>query len=362
MPEESLAAVFTGPGRGFEMRRLAKPALGPGEMLVRVTCCTICGSDLHTYEGRRDTPLPTILGHEVLGHIEAFASSGNARDHTGRLLRVGDRVTWSIAASCGSCFFCTRQLPQKCESLFKYGHARINGAHALSGGLAEHCHLLPGTAVFRLPDALPDKAACPVNCATATVAAAIRNGGGCEGETVLVLGAGMLGLTACAMASAQGAREVVACDLDPKRLSLAERFGATRSVRAEQVAELEAVVCDATDGKRADLALELSGSPAAVEAGMDLVRIGGRLVLVGSVFPTAHVPVCPERIVRRHLTIRGVHNYAPDDLARSIEFMSHGGQRFPFEELVARSFPLREAESAMRYAVERKPHRVAVLP
>jgi len=345
------------------MRRLPKPALGPGEMLVRVTCCTICGSDVHTYEGHRDTPLPTILGHEVLGRVEAFATGGDFRAHAGEPLRVGDRITWSIAASCGSCFFCTRELPQKCETLFKYGHAKIDATHALSGGLAEHCHLLPGTAVFRLPDALPDEAACPINCATATVAAAIRHGGGCEGETVLVLGAGMLGLTACAMARTGGARQVIACDLDSKRLGLAERFGATRSVLVGQDAtELEAAVCDATDGKRADLALELSGAPAAVKAGIDLVRIGGRLMLVGSVFPTPDVPVCPERIVRRLLTIRGVHNYAPQDLARAVEFMSGGAERFPFAELVARSFPLQEAESAMRFAVERKPHRVAVVP
>ena len=119
MPHDSLAAVFNGPGQGFELRRLAKPALGPDQMLVRVTCCTVCGSDLHTYAGERETPLPTILGHEVIGRIEAWSHSGDVHDHTGAPLRIGDRVTWSIAASCGSCFFCSHQLPQKSSPLLR---------------------------------------------------------------------------------------------------------------------------------------------------------------------------------------------------------------------------------------------------
>jgi len=363
VPTDSLAAVFTGPGNGFELRRLPKPSLGPDELLVQVTCCTVCGSDLHTYAGKRETPLPTILGHEVIGRIEAWSNAGGVHDHAGIPLSIGDRVTWSIAASCGSCFFCSRHLPQKCETLFKYGHAKIDTAHALSGGFAEHCHLLPGTAIFRLPENLPDAVAAPINCATATVAAALRNGGGCKSETVLVMGAGMLGLTACAMAQAGGASEIIACDIDSQRLSAAKQFGATQTIlMGPDRSTLESVVLDTTDGKGADLALELSGSPKAVAAGLDLIRIGGRLMLVGSVFPTPAVPVVPEKIVRQHLTVRGIHNYAPDDLARSIAFMADHADHFPFASLVAQSFPLRDAEHAMAFALEHKPHRVAIVP
>ena len=85
-------------------------------------------------------------------------------------------------------------------------------------------------------------------------------------------------------------------------------------------------------------------------------------MLVGSVFPTPAVPVVPEKIVRQHLTVRGIHNYAPDDLAQSIAFMADHADRFPFASLVAQSFPLRDAEHAMAFALENKPHRVAIVP
>ena len=113
---------------------------------------------------------------------------------------------------CGTCFFCTHSLPNKCECLFKYGHEAITSARALSGGLATHCQLNRGTALVRVPDSLPDAVACPASCATATIAAALRHAGDLTDAVVLIHGAGMLGLTAAAWASVRGAKAVVLCD------------------------------------------------------------------------------------------------------------------------------------------------------
>ena len=362
MHKQSLAAVFNAPNAPLEMRTFPLPGLGPGEVLVRVTCCTVCGSDLHTYTGRRSTPTPTILGHEILGEVAALGPGDPVRDVDARPLTVGDRVTWSIAASCGACFFCTHGIPQKCERLFKYGHQAITPEHPLSGGLAEYCHLAPGTAVVRAPADLPDAVACPANCATATVAAALRTGGDCRDEAVLVQGAGMLGLTACAMARAQGAYEVIACDVDAARLAAAERFGATRYVLADDADALKGAVAAATDGRGVDLALELSGAAVAMEAGLDLLRIGGRYVLVGAVFPGPAVAVSPESVIRRLLSIHGLHNYTPADLARAVAFLADNHARYPFAELVAETFPLSEANAAFQHAIQGRAHRVAVRP
>ena len=205
MQKTARAAVFLDPGQPLEMRSFALREPRGQEMLVRVTFCTLCGSDLHTFTGRRQTPTPTILGHEIIGRIERFGPDAPRHDLLGQPLREGDRITWTLAASCGACFYCTRELPQKCERLFKYGYEQITDDHPLSGGLADYCLLAPGTGIIRLPETLPDAVACPANCATATVAAALRAGGGCQGQTVLIQGAGMLGLTACAMAKAGGA-------------------------------------------------------------------------------------------------------------------------------------------------------------
>jgi alcohol dehydrogenase len=354
--------VFHGPGRPLELRRCPLPHLADGEVLVRITCCTLCGSDSHTYEGRRSTPCPTVLGHEVLGRVAKLPTGCVVHDHEGVPIEIGDRITWSVAASCGSCFFCQDGLPQKCERLFKYGHERISDQHPLSGGLADYCHLVAGTAIFRVPSELSDAVACPANCATATVAAAMRYAGPCAGRVVLVQGAGMLGLTAAAMAASAGAREVIVCDTSAERLLRASRFGATRAVGADDAAALRAAVEQATSGRGVDVAIDVSGAPAAMEAGIELLRIGGRYVWVGAVFPERPLAVSAETIVRKVLSIQGVHNYAQEDLGTAVNFLQHHRAQFPFAELVAETFALEDAGVAFLHASQSGALRVGVRP
>ena len=115
-------ALFHGAGQPFELceRKIVTP--NRDEVLVRVSLATICGSDLHTFTGRRAAPVPCVLGHEAVGRI---AYPTKVRDAYGEPLHEGDRVTWSLMAACGACRYCNeRDLPQKCERLFKYGHAQ----------------------------------------------------------------------------------------------------------------------------------------------------------------------------------------------------------------------------------------------
>ncbi len=367
MAETSRAMVFDEVARRLELRRYPLPQLAEGEVLVRITCCTLCGSDIHTYEGRRATPCPTVLGHEIIGRVADLPAGPEVCDFGGTRLQIGDRITWSVAASCGGCFFCTNALPQKCEELFKYGHQRITERHQLSGGLADHCHLARGTAIFRLPADLSDAVACPANCATATTAAAFRYSGSCAGEVVLIQGAGMLGLTAAAMAAASGAREVIVCDTAPERLRRADSFGATRTAVVvddddDGGAALRLAVDRATSARGVDIAIDMSGSAAAMETGIELLRIGGRYVWVGAVFPGRPVSISAETVVRKLLCIQGVHNYTPEDLGSALQFLKANHARFPFEQLVAETFALEDAAAAFSRASQSGVLRVAVSP
>jgi alcohol dehydrogenase len=343
MTRTTLAAVFLGPGLPLELREVPLPDVSGARVLVEVLACTLCGSDLHTMHGRRTVPVPTVLGHEVLGRIAAFGPESPRSDAAGLPLRVGDRVTWGIVASCGDCFYCRRSLPQKCERQVKYGHEPLRPGFELTGGLAGHCLLAPGTTVFRVPDDLPDAVACPVNCATATVAAALEAAGPIVGRRVLVMGSGMLGVTAMAWARTLGAEAVIACDVSPDRLALARRFGATHMAPPDDLAR---VVLEMTGGHGVDVAFEMTGTAEAVEAVLPLARLGGGVVLVGSVFPTRPVPIAPEQIVRRCLTVRGIHNYAPDHLRTALDFLA-ARPPFPFESLVADWRPLGTIEQAL---------------
>jgi alcohol dehydrogenase len=180
---------------------------------------------------------------------------------------------------------------------------------------------------------------------------------------VVIFGLGMLGLTACAVASVGGASVVVGADIDEARLVLAARFGATHPVRLPtDGVGLLAQVKELTAGRGADLALELSGSPMAAGFSLEVLRIGGTAIWLGAVLPTGSVPVNPEQVVRNCLTLKGVHNYAPPDLASAINFLDAHHTRFPFADLVSQTFPLSEIDIAFRNAAADRPVRVGVAP
>lgn len=360
----SSAAIFHGAGMPFQLERLSVPSLQPAEILVRVICCTICGSDLHTVLGRRSSPTPSILGHEAIGVVEAIGPSERRDlfDLTGRQLRVGDRITWSIVASCGSCFFCNRGLSQKCEKLFKYGHEQLTADRIPSGGLSEFCVLRPGTHVLGLPHDLPDFVACPANCATATVAAAFRLAGVVAGQTVVLQGAGMLGLTAAAMAHHARAAQVIVLDPDHRRLALAREFGADVTLDPSAHPErLPSAIRDVSEGRGADVVMEFSGQPESFEHGVPLLRTGGLYLLAGAVFSSRAANIDPESIVRRMICIRGIHNYTPADLATALTFLLRCHKQYPFRKLIETMFPLSGVQEAFDYASKYRPLRVAVV-
>ncbi|MDP7399049.1 MAG: zinc-binding dehydrogenase [Lentisphaeria bacterium] len=357
-----LAAVFHGGDEAIELKQTPMPALPSGGVLVRVRCCTLCGSDIHTADGRRPAPTPLILGHEIIGDIVEIGGAVPVLDYRGQPLEVGQCVTWSVAVHCGDCFYCQHQLPQKCVDLLKYGHTSMEAPNPLTGGLAEYCQLMPGTTILPVPTGLPDETACPANCATATVVAAMRLAGDCAGAAILIHGAGTLGLTACALGRTRGAASVIVSDPDPRRREIARRFGATSCVGSDDTSELAQAVAAATSGRGVDAALDFSGATDAMAAGLDLLRTGGRLVMVGAVFPGPALPISPETVIRRMLTIHGLHNYAPVDLADAMTFLTDCSDRFPFSELVARTFPLTAVNEAFEYAARERPFRVAVRP
>ena len=163
-------------------------------------------------------------------------------------------------------------------------------------------------------EAARDEILCPVNCATAMICAAYRAAGEIAESRLLFLGSGMLGvLTASAIARVEGAAEVVVVGRDVLRLKRAVEFGASSTIRIDDAASL-ADQLEARSRVYFDRVLELTGSPTLTEFGSAATDIGGSLVLIGAVMPTEAIRLNPERLIRRCLTIRGVHNYALQDL------------------------------------------------
>lgn len=349
----AVAVVWNGLDEGFSVNPVPLPQLRDGEVLVEIELSTICGSDLHTINGDRPTPLPTVLGHEAIGSVVDTGGTVTASD--GLTLKRGDRITWTIGTSCGECRRCTRGIPQKCLKVRKYGHEAMDDHWRFNGGFGSHCHLIAGTGVVRVPSDLPATAATPANCATATVTCAARRVDMSREDVVVVIGCGMLGLTAVAYARDRGVKTVIASDVDPARRELAHQFGATSTVGPDT---LETVVAE----HGADVVLELSGNSGAVQSALDLVDMGGRVALVGSVSPALEVSFEPSGFVKKLTTVVGSHNYRLDDLVEAVDFL----RRTPAQPLLADLVPpphrLDEIVEAVAVANTGAAPRIAVRP
>ncbi len=323
---QTTAAVWRGDG-DIAVEPIAVPPLSSGDVLVRVRLATVCGSDRHTVSGRRAQPCPSILGHETVGEIVAL-SADDSYDVDGRALQLGQRVIWSVTLPCGTCDRCRAGVSAKCRTVRKAGHQALHSDWGLSGGYAQHVLLPKGLAIAVVDDDLSDAVAAPAACATATVMAVVERAGALAGRRVVVIGAGMLGLGAIAAAAAAGAAGVTAVDPDPERRDLARQFGATD------------VALSARDAGSCDVLLEFSGSSSALHDGLGGLDVQGVAVLAGAVAADAPVAFDPERVVRRQLSILGVHNYEPRHLSAALRFLSDTGERFPWSALVAEPRPL----------------------
>ncbi|MFJ4254701.1 alcohol dehydrogenase catalytic domain-containing protein [Microbacterium sp. NPDC090003] len=358
------AMVFVGEGQPHETIAVPGVALADGDVLVAVELSTICGSDVHTVQGHRPAPVPLVLGHESVGRVIALGDTG-ATATDGAPLRIGDRVVWSITVSCASCDRCLCGLPQKCRTLGTYGRDRIGVHGELTGAFGSHMQLRAGTTIVRVPETLPASVLAPASCATATAWAAVARAArhrDLDGARVRVHGAGLVGLSAAAIAAEQGAR-VEVLDPNDERRARAREWLAPRGTRSrsERSETRDSAPFDAAGTPEPDIVIEASGH--AVGEALDGVAVGGIVVLVGSVFPADRVPLDAESVVRRLVTVAGVHNYTGSDLAEAVAFLAGRGRAYPFADAVGAVRPLSDLDGALAEAsVPGAPLRIGLLP
>lgn len=364
MPHTAKAAVYDAPNAPFVLKEYPLRPVKAGEVLVRVSMSTICRSDIHSYEGRRPNPCPGILGHEIIGIIEKIGS-GIDKDMRGDPLKIGDRITWSEYFFDGPCYYREiLDMPQKCHGVRKYGHDLAEQDPHFLGGFAEYCYIVPGTWILKLPDVLSDEEATPLNCGVATMISVTEAAAIQVGDTVVVQGLGLLGLYGCAIAKARGARLVIGLDPVAQRLKTAKKFGAdlTFDVARTPAKEVTKAVRDACRPDGADAVIEVCGVPDVIPQGLEMLRIGGRYVLGGLVNPDANVTIDANVLVKKWITLRGIHNYHPRHLIQALDFVVANRSRFPFKDIVDSKFSLAELGTAFKKAAEREVLRAAIVP
>jgi S-(hydroxymethyl)glutathione dehydrogenase / alcohol dehydrogenase len=331
----------------------------PGEVLVRVTDCGVCHSDLSTIDGSFPAPTPVVLGHEAAGIVEAV---GPGVTH----LRAGDKAVLTPLPSCGRCYFCTRGQPTLCAeySAALFLSTRPDGTSPLSrgdevvfrglgmGGWAEYV-VLPHEGVVKVDDDVDLSEACVLGCAVQTgVGAVLYTARVEEGATVLVLGAGGIGIAVVQGARLAGAATIVVADPVADRREAALRFGATHVVDPAEV-DVTSFCMDLT-GVGMDYCFEAAGQAALIEQGIATSRPGGTTVGVGaapidqgiSIPMVAGFTATEKRFIGCLLGTVNAHRDIPRLLALAkagrLDLAGMITDRYPLDEITAAVENLRE--------------------
>jgi len=288
----TMKALLLDEYKHLEVVDVPVPSAGPGEMLVRVAACGICGSDVHGYDGSSGRRIPPIvMGHEAAG-VVASLGEGVSR------FAVGDRVTFDSTVFCGACEFCLSGEVNLCEQRQVLGVSC--GEYRRAGAFAEYV-AVPERISYRLPDALQFAEAAMLE-AVSVALHAVRVAEMRGGETALVIGAGMIGLLVLQAAQAAGCSQVLISDIDATRLSRAKQVGADKVIEASG-ADLTNEIMQLTGSRGVDVVLEAVGRDETVSTSIDCVRKGGTVVLVGNITPKVTLPL--QKVVSRQIRLQG---------------------------------------------------------
>jgi alcohol dehydrogenase len=358
------AAVYDAPNAPFEIREFPVRDVHANEVLVRITMSTICRSDIHSYLGHRPNPCPGILGHEIVGVIEQIGEN-MAHDMRGDDLVIGGRVTWTEFFHDGESYYRdVHDMPQKSLGVRKYGHDLVTEDPHFLGGFADYCYIQPGTGILNLPDELTDEEATPLNCGVATMISVTEAAEINMGDTVVIQGLGLLGLYGCAIAKARGARRVIGIDAVANRLIIAKKFGADATFDVSSISEEDLITqvraeCP-PDG--ADVCIEVCGHPGVIPTGLKMLRTGGRYIIGGLVSPNANMTIDGNELLKKMITLKGVHNYHPRQLIQALDFVMANRERYHFAEIVDSKFSLDQLNEAFARADNHSVLRAAIVP
>ena len=368
------AAVLLGPGQ-LELREFDKPPLARDAIWLRVDYAGVCGTDKHLYEGHTRQPFTMIPGHEIVGTVAEIGPEANqSMTIFGGPLKEGDRVTVAPASRvCGKCWYCLNAptRPMLCPNRIIYGLGSTEKPPHLLGGFAEFVYLHGASYVFKIDDRLSSEVASlaePTAPALRAVSRAFQpglplHGEGCgPGKSVLVLGAGTIGLLAIVALRHTGVGRIIAVDVLDSRLELARQMGADEVINAKRTtfSERLARVRELTEGVGCDVLIEAAGVPAAFREGLEYVRRGGVFVEVGHFTDTGGFDLHPHEILQRDLTIHGSLGYPQVTFKEALSLLLRTSA--PVRNLVTHVFPLAETERALQVSGSEGTCKVVIKP
>jgi len=324
---DMLAMVLEEYGQPLRKYDIPIPTPGPGEVLLRLLACGVCGTDVKIAAGKIPTAkTPLIMGHEPVGRV--IECGPEVTDFL-----PGDKVAVWIYVTCGTCEHCLKGRQVLCPGLRRVGFER-------PGGFSEYM-VVPASNLVAIPDFITDVEAAVLGCAVSTMFRAVTTRGRVQpGEWVLVMGVGGLGIHGVQIAKSAGAR-VIAVDVDERRLELATRYGADEVLSFSEHG-LNAAVCKITGGRGVDAVLETVGFGNTLNVSIACLVSGGRLVMVGY-DPSSVFEVGSPRVVLDEIEIIGSRAMTRKELEGAVDLLARGAVK----AVVSACYPLLDVNVAL---------------
>ena len=350
-----------------EFREHEIPTPGPGEILVKVEGCGICGTDVHEYRYDPFGMAPVVLGHEGTGEVVAIGE-GVTVDTKGDPIKVGDKVVTSVLL-CGECSYCRRypELPNLCENLGVYGLINEDDVH-FNGWFAEYILIRKNSSIFvvngmTLDERMLIEPACV--CVHAMNRAETTNLIN-FGSTVLVQGCGPIGLMQIAVLKAAGVVNIIAVDGVESRLNLAKEMGATSIINFKELTTIEervAKVKELTGGFGADFVFQCTGVPQAAADAYKYVRRGGGYCEMGFFVNAGECTMNPHfDLCNKEITLIGSWVYSANEYIETLGFLKKAKEMgIPVEKLVTDHFPLEQYVDAMEKNISLTGVKIAIV-
>ncbi len=341
------AAVFYKP-LDLRVEQVPVPLVGKDDVLIGVEAAGICGSDIRVYKGEKTARTRNILGHEVAGTVEQVGANVAG-------IERGERVVVYPVVFCGRCYFCLDGHPNMCVN-------RVTLGYQLDGGMAEHM-LVPGFMVskgciFRIPSDVSFENA----AVTEPLACAVDSIDVCRvktGSSVLIIGAGPMGLMNLLVARAAGASKIIVSEVKPERLEVAKELGADVVVDPTKKKLIDAVRAE-TNGLGVDAAIPSVGLPDVIEAALGAVRKRGVVNIFAGSAPDAKITFSPNIIHYNELTLTANQNAPPECFARALQLLGSG--HVNISRLISHRFALEDVHEAFRSRIEKVGLKPIVLP
>lgn len=330
------------------MKSLPEPALDPGGVLLRTLFSEVCGTDVHLLKGQlAGVPYPIIPGHINVGIIEEMR--GPVCDFEGNPFQAGDTVAFlDVHETCHACWYClVAKASTRCPNRKVYG-ITYSANDGLLGGWSQKIYLKPGVKIIKLPPSLSPKDFIAGGCGAPTAFHAVERAAIKLNDSVVVQGSGPVGLFAAIFSMLSGAGKVIVVDPSRARLRAAEMVGVDHVIDQGTAGDRVAAVLALTNQRGADVTIEASGNPQAVPEGLRMTRDNGTYVVVGQYTDAGDVVINPHwQINRKHIDIRGVWGIDFSHFYRTIQVMAKHSQRFGWQRLISKIYPLDQAQTAL---------------